>query len=108
MVNADVAKGLAGMSASARLRGACVLDRGFEYSQRSGLPPAAVTWSGDAPDRLSARMTTREAIDIEVLTRDVRPFSPDPPYGFGFTEKLRIPSGIHPRLRSEMRFKHHA
>ena len=71
-------------------RRACVLDRGFEYSQRSGLPPAAVTWSGDAPDRLSARMTTREAIDIEVLTRDVRPFSPDPPYGFGFTEKLRI------------------
>eukprot|EP00967_Tisochrysis_lutea_P146216 scaffold275642_cov33-Tisochrysis_lutea.AAC.1 len=61
-----------------------VTDRGFEYAQRSG---SAVEWVVSQPDELQAGPVT-----LSVVQREIEPFQPEPPYGFGTTELYRISS----------------
>ena len=68
-------------------RRAGVTDRGYEYSQRSR-SASAVEWSVEAPDSLRSGSTL-----LVVVRRELEPFQSEPPYGFGFTETIRIEEG---------------
>jgi len=65
-----------------------VADRGFEYSQRTGSP---VEWAVARPDELRAS-TPGGAVTLDVVQRTIEPYQPEPPYGFGASELVRITS----------------
>jgi hypothetical protein len=80
-------------------RKACVVDRGYEYAKRAG-ETRGVEWSAETPDVLRARDPTHGAgVDatrmttIAVVRRDIEAFQSAPPYGFGYSELLRIMEG---------------
>ena len=71
-------------------RNAMVIDRGYEYAQRSGLPSPSVEWSAEQPDFLRARSKVEGSTSLLVVQRMIQPFEQEPPYGFGFSELIRI------------------
>ena len=71
-------------------RKAAVVDRGYEYAARTGMAPSQVEWACEAPNLLRATLTSGASTSLLVLRRDLEPYDDEPPYGFGFTEVVRI------------------
>jgi hypothetical protein len=71
-------------------RNAAVEDRGYNYAQRSGVPMASIDWSPEQPDLLTAAVPSGGSTALLVVGRTVTPYESKPPFGFGFSEVVRI------------------
>ena len=70
-------------------RRAAVLDRGYEYAQRSG---DTIEWRVEEPDVLRAKRaaSSSSAIELRVVSREIEAYQAEPPYGFGFVEVVTL------------------
>jgi hypothetical protein len=68
-------------------RNAAVLDRGFEYTERTGEAASEIEWFPECPNRLLA---TPRSTAIVVTRRDVMAMDTEPPFGFRYAEAMTI------------------